>query len=227
MLFQGEKAVTIALGFDSVFTPVYITGRNSDVDTGSEDIVDAGGLYTPMSTAAAVHCSRSAVADTTQTLTLTGLDAAGAPQVETKLLEGRTEVVVPGTWSAINSCSLSAACAGDVYVYIDDTVTNGVPDTSTKVRAKILIADTVTHMAVYTVPAGYDLLLTEYTSNQADVQLWTIASIGGALQYAESLQGRRLMPRAFPAGTFLKLRCTATADNQDVRATLAGLLRKA
>lgn len=226
MLFNGDKAADIALGFDPKYSQVNIVGRNADIDIGSEDIWDGGGDYTTFPAAAVVHVSSSAVGDTTQSVTVVGLDAAGSPQTEVIALNGTTEVAGVLSFSAINSASLDATCAGDVYVYEDDAITAGVPNTATKVRSKIPIGATKTFNGFYTVPAGYDGLLCEYSGNATDLQLWSIASIGDPLTYEENLPGARQAPKALPSGTFVKLRNTAIAANQDVRASMMIMLRR-
>jgi hypothetical protein len=225
MLFHGDKAIDIARGVDPNFSQVYLVGRNADVDTGAEDIWDAGGTLTQFAAAAAVHISSSNNADD-KSITIVGLDADGNLQTKTTALVGQTETTVAGTWKAIFSASLSAACAGDVYVYEDDTVVAGVPQTAGKFKAKIPAAALKTFMAVYMIPAGYDGHLVEYSGSHAGLELWGITALGGTLEWLENLNGYRQAPRYLPAGMFVKLRYTAAADNQDVRAAATIILKK-
>jgi len=227
MIFHGQQALDVAQGIDrNGLSQVLLVGRNADIDTGAEDIWDAGGTLTQFAAAAAVHVSSSNNADD-KTLTINGLDANGNPQTKTVVLVGQTETTVAGTWTAIFSASLSAACAGDVYVYEDDTVVAGVPQTAAKFKAKILATATKTFMAVYMIPTGYAGFLAEYGGSHAGIELWKIAALGGSLEWAENLNGYRQVPVYLPAGTFIKLRYTAAADNQDVRASAVIILRKA
>jgi hypothetical protein len=227
MLFHGQQALDIAQGIDrNGLTQVHIRGRNADIDTGAEDIWDAGATLTQFAAAADVHVSSSSAADTTQTLTINGLDANGNAQTKTVVLAGQTETAVAGTWTCIFSASLSAACAGDVYVYEDDTVVAGVPQTAAKFKAKIPIAALKTFMAVYMIPTGHTGFLVEYSGSHAGIELWRIPALGGALEWLENLNGYRQVPVYLPAGTFIKFRYTAAADNQDVRASATIILRK-
>lgn len=228
MIFHGQQALDIAQGNDrNGLSQVHLVGRNADIDIGAEDIWDAGGTLTQFAAAAAVHVSSSNGADTTQTLTINGLDANGNAQTKTVVLAGQTETAVDGTWKAIFSASLSAAAAGDVYVYEDDTVVLGVPQTVAKFKAKIPATATKTFMAVYMIPTGYNGFLVEYSGSHAGLELWRIPALGGTLEWVENLNGYRQVPIYLSAGTFIKLRYTATADNQDVRAAATIILRKA
>ena len=228
MLFHGEKAIDVAMGMDPYFSQVNIVGRNPDIDiAANEDIWDGGGDYTTFPAAALIFASSSSASDTTKVLTIVGLDALGNPQTATVTPAGQTKTALATlTWTAIFSVTSSAVLVGDAYVYEDDTLTAGVPNTSTKVRAKILATASITQMAVYTIPTGYDGLLVEYGGTQTNLQLWSIAIIGGALQYVENMPGYRQVPRWIPEGTFIKLRSGVSADNQDVRASAIIILRK-
>ena len=44
---------------------------------------------------------------------------------------------------------------GDVYIYEDSDITNGVPDDLTKLKAQILNGSDQTGMCIYTIPSGY------------------------------------------------------------------------
>jgi len=237
MLFHGQEALDIAAGLNRQgITQINLIGRNTDIDIGTEDIVDAGGDYTQFTAAAAVHVSSSNNADNA-TLTIVGLDANGAFQTKTVALAGQTETAVAGTWTAIfpssvvnpsggASTGLSAACAGDVYIYEDDTVTAGVPDTATKVRGKIIAANLKAYAATFMVPTGYTGWIAEYNGSHSGIQIWKIPALAGTAEWVDNLNGYRLAPIHLPAGTFVKFRYTAAADNQDVRVSATIFLRK-
>lgn len=91
-----------------------------------------------------------------QILEVCGLDGDWAMQILYVTLNGRTPVVVPGTWirvfRLINRGTVNFA--GDIYVAESDSYTDGVPDTPAKWKAKITIGYNQTLMAMYTVPAG-------------------------------------------------------------------------
>lgn len=160
-------------------------GRNPDVDTGAqEDIVSYGGTKTYLSVADTLYISSSNAGDTVD-IVASGLDADGNRQEVTQALNGQTKTEIGSgvTWLDVfrgwnaNSTDL----AGDVYIYADDTVTGGVPDTASKVLAKIDQTKQQTHIAAYIIPSGYTgYLLGWYasmnrsnTTGASDVELFS------------------------------------------------------
>lgn len=130
-------------------------GQNPDVDAAAiEDIWSYGGTYTFLSVATQLYASSSAAGDTTQTFEVLGLDGAGLEVIRTVTLNGRTQVALSDTLLAVIRAynSGSVAATGDVYIAEADDLTDGVPDTASKVKAKIDIAAQQTLMAITTIP---------------------------------------------------------------------------
>lgn len=164
-------------------------GRNPAISAGTvEDIWSYGGTRTYMSGNVALFASSSDDNDTVD-ITVQGLDASGDRQEQTIALTGETKVEIAGvTWSHVFRAwnSDSANLVGDVYIFEDDDLTDGVPDTATKVRAKVDLAKQQTHMAFYTIPSGYTgYLLGWYgtlnrgnTAGAADIELFARANGG-------------------------------------------------
>lgn len=175
---------------------IEILGHNPDVDAGTETVWYYGGARTLASTAAVLHISSSSASDTTQYVTVTGLDANYDVITATKLLAGQTETALDDTKSflRVNSITLSAACAGDVYVYYDDTVTSGVPQTASKIQGMAQIGALYAPTAEYCVPRnkkGY-IYSVEFestgsgTAHAASVQLVVTPAGGSARTYVIS-----------------------------------------
>lgn len=125
--------------------------------------VDTNKVITQVATAAILYVSSSSAADITQSVTITGLDANYDVITETIALnaaDGRTRVAGTKAFLRVNSVTLSAACAGIVYVYYLSAVTAGVPDDLTKVQAAVAIAALQAYNAIYTVPRNKNLYLT-------------------------------------------------------------------
>lgn len=156
--FINEGNLNIARGKVPGIKVIEIFGDNPDVDrTAVEDIWGYGGTYT-YSSSAAIHYISSSNATDTQLIRVYGLDANWDLQEVTVTLRGQTKTQI-GTgetfiriWRIKNEGSTDLA--GHVYVYEDDTVTAGVPDTSTKVRGFINNGDNQSLMSHFTVPNG-------------------------------------------------------------------------
>jgi hypothetical protein len=137
--------------------PISAMGRNPAAGTGFEDLWDYGGNHTEMTVAAAVYVSSSSASDVTA-VKVTGLDANWAVQTVTQVLAGQAETLVGTTQTWIRVTEIenvgAAAYVGDVYCYLDDTVTAGVPQTAGKIQAKIVIGNGRSMCGRFTIPAG-------------------------------------------------------------------------
>jgi len=122
--------------------------------------IDTNKVISQVSTAAILYVSSTSAADTTQSVTITGLDANYDVITETIALTGQTRAAGTKAFLRVNSVTLSAACAGIVYVFYAVTVTAGVPDTVSKIQANVAIAALQAYNAIYTVPRNKNLYLT-------------------------------------------------------------------
>lgn len=142
-------------------------GENPEVTTSTdpEDIWDYGGTYTyTANTGADYYFSSSNAADTQSVkfyvLTVDSLgnwnmesfSQAVVGQTKTKLLPPSGDKPVR-IWRMYNVGATNIQ--GVLYVYEDDTVLLGVPQTPSKVRAIINGATNTTLMSHFTVPTGY------------------------------------------------------------------------
>ena len=115
-------------------------------------------VYPYMSTAGTLYISSSSASDT-EDITVIGLDANWNQQTATQTIAGQTKTEIGSgkTWIRVYRVynSNGTDLVGDVYVYQDDTVTDGVPDTPvTTLMAKVNIGEGQTQMAMMPVPAG-------------------------------------------------------------------------
>ena len=145
-------------------------GATTITDGIQQPVWDHGGQYTHISAAATLYLTSSDDSDTTE-VTVSGTDANGASQVAVADATGQTPVALPGTWLSATRAyvSGSVAPAGDIYFAESDTYTAGVPDTQSKVKAKIVAGNNQTLMAIYVVPAGYTF----------HAEGWTLGYTGG------------------------------------------------
>ena len=148
-------------------------GYNSTLPTSYEDIWEQSTVYTYTTTAQVMHCSSSEVGDT-QMIEVQGLDANWNLQIKRVKLVGQTETPL-GTelWMRVFRIRNLGATnfAGTVYVYEDDTVASGVPQTATKIRAIVIGANNQTQMALWTVPSGTTAYLTSIYASTTSTKL--------------------------------------------------------
>jgi hypothetical protein len=144
------------------FTSKEIIGANSNV-AGTEDIWNAAetvATITQVSTAALLYVSSSSTSDTTQTVTITGLDANYDELIEIVTLTGQTAVATTRAFLRVNSVVIDVVPVGVVYVFYTCSVVAGVPQTASKVQSRIEIDTLQAYNAIYTVPRNKTLYLT-------------------------------------------------------------------
>lgn len=132
-------------------------GQNPAVAAGAEHIWSQGATHTEIATAAALHVSSSSASDTFD-VEIIGLDADWNPQTVIQTLVGQTETTVGTTETWIRVFSIrnvgAVVAVGDIYCYLDDTVTAGVPQTQGKIQLKMLIGYERSMAARLSVPVG-------------------------------------------------------------------------
>lgn len=158
-----EYYLEVARGNVSGQSILHKYGHNSDIDITAEDIWDGGGdanansIYDFATAAETLYISSSDNGDVVN-ITVEGLDASWDEQSVTQALVGQTKTEIGSSLTWMRSHRVfnagSTALAGTVYIYADDTVTAGVPDTPGQIRAIITQGDEQTLMAVYTIPNG-------------------------------------------------------------------------
>jgi hypothetical protein len=236
----------VALGLVSGYSFVNKFGRNPDLDTGAngEDIWTQGGLYTFLSAAATLYVSSSQGADT-QEITVQGLDATWAYQEQTVDLTGQAQAEIGSglTWLRVFRAfnSDSTPTTGDVYIAETDDLTGGVPDTASKIKAKIDIYAQQTLMAIYTVPLGKTGYLADryYTLNKVGATIGVNCRVymresGGVFRVlrvlgiqstgTSSLAYKLTFPDRLPAKADVLIRGVAAANDADVSAGFSVLL---
>jgi len=151
-------------------------GSNPSIQSAVDaDVWDYGShvgaeIYTYDTAAQTLYISSSAGGDT-QDYEIQGLDENWDLQTVTQAAAGqtKTEVGTGVTWMRVFRIKNKGTTnnAGSIYVYIDDTIGSGVPDTEAKVRAHIDIGNNQTLMSIYTIPNGYIGLLHEWWTSLA------------------------------------------------------------
>jgi hypothetical protein len=220
-------------------------GRNEDVDSAApEDVWDGGGTYTFTTTAQTYYISSSNAGDTQDVeLEILTEDSDGNWNEERfiQTIAGQTKTALspPSGDSCVRINRFGNAgitdFAGDVYVYENDSVVAGVPQTASKIRAKVANGNNQTLMAIYTVPSSvrgaklkdYYGSVLKKTSSSVNVDIKT-RKFGGVFRIRHNIgastTGGPHNHHAFEEGlpvdakTDIKATASVSTDNTDVSA---------
>lgn len=158
MAADPDIARRVNAGNSHGYNCVHKFGRNPVItpSTDPEDIWSPGALYTFLDDAQPLFLSSSDDSDT-HTIVVEGLDKDWNQFSSSVVLTGQTQVELPGgpfrrAFRAYNDDS--TVTAGDIYIAETGSLTAGVPDTFSKIKAKIDAAYQQTLMAIYTIPNG-------------------------------------------------------------------------
>jgi len=178
-----EDGLSIAKGDVTGATYVHKFGNAPDFDSddgevniwdGADDADIAEMQYNYSSTADIDSIVSSNAGDTVD-IEIQGLDASYDLVVQTVTLTGQTRVAL--TTSLIRVFRLKnvgdADLSGNVYCYVDTTLSGGVPVDTTKVRAVIDNGNNQTEMALYTVPLGKTAYLRSWYASSAGAKKTT------------------------------------------------------
>jgi hypothetical protein len=140
------------------FNVIDTFGFSNAILAGSRQDVWSGGVnYTFTTTAQAYYLSSTALGDT-QNYEVRGLDENWEEQTVEVVAQGQTKTRVGTTeiWMRIYRIKNFGTTdnAGEIWVYEDDTVVAGVPQTDSKKRAHIAIGENQSLMCIWTMPAG-------------------------------------------------------------------------
>lgn len=137
-------------------------GINPDVDSGSnESIWTLGDQYIFTTTPQPYYISSSSASDVVEIegeLILMNSEGRYQRHIYNVLLQGQSKVLIPtpNNWDVVASNRTynnnGTTLLGDVYVYEDTVLTDGVPNDLSKVRSHISQGRNQTEQAVYTVP---------------------------------------------------------------------------
>lgn len=164
-LYIDNQELTAILPFEYLmskrdllnFRHVSMVGYNGDLDTGVEEsIVDQGGIYTYLTSDTTLYVSSSSAADVGQVIQAAGLKADYTRTSASATLNGQNQVALSADFFRLFIAQVFTGSApqGDIYIAESDTLTGGVPDTTSKIKGKIIVGDNITRLGLYTVPAG-------------------------------------------------------------------------
>lgn len=110
LTYNGGADGATATRVNTTATALTIEADRSDVGQDTAVVQAPGG--------SALEVVSSNAGDTTQTVTVYGLNAANAPTIATVTLNGLTSVALPGTWNLVTAIVLSGAALGTVTLRI-------------------------------------------------------------------------------------------------------------
>jgi hypothetical protein len=162
---DAENGLAIAKGDVTGTTFIHKFGNAPDFDTGDNEVTIWDGaednvaweqMRYQYSTSADIDSISSSSGSDTQDIVILGLDTNYELVTQTATLTGQTRVAL-GTslirvFRAYNDNSTDLV--GHVVIYVNTTLSNGVPTDTTKIRAIVDPVNQQTEMAVYTIPAG-------------------------------------------------------------------------
>ncbi len=166
------------------------------VSSAARAIWNRAAAYVFPTVASTMTLSSSAVGDVGQAVLVEGLDASYKSISETIVLNGQNAVASTKSYLRVNDMTVVSGAPTGNICFGTGTVTAGVP---ANVYSFISAGDNKTQMAVYTVPAGYTLLVTGgsiSTSGLAVQQYMTIdfRAVVGGIDYSTA--------KIFAANTF-------------------------
>lgn len=223
-----DRGLDIARSQIPLVTAIDQSGNNANVATSYEPIWDEGDQYTYSATAELMHFSSSSAGDT-QLYTVYGCDGDYIAVSQQITMVGQTETAMTQlmlrVWRITNDGATDNA--GDVYVYSDDTVSSGVPQTQSKIRAKIIIGNNETQMCIRTIPDGETGYLVHAKGsgggNQISAFKFRAREEGGVFQvkffeyaFREEWDREFLIPLRFPEHTDIELMARASTGTDEM-----------
>lgn len=135
-----------------------------------------GSVYTYLTADTTLYASSSSASDT-GTMVIIGMDDTYTQVVRTVTLNGQTPVALSGQMFRIFNTAIisSSKAVGNIYISDDNTdITAGVPNTLSKVKAKLDAGNKLGFLSQFTIPTGKSAYLVEFTpssSKSADVDI--------------------------------------------------------
>ena len=158
--------------------PILKFGRNADIDAGTEDVWDGGGVWVAPTTARTHAIKSSAAADAAagrglRTIKVIGLDSTYSLQEETVTLNGTTNVNTANTYTMIHR--MYGLTSGTGYVNAGNITATAATDNT--VTAQISTGEGQTLMAIYQIPLGYQGYVRRYYSSAGGVTAASLMTV--------------------------------------------------
>jgi hypothetical protein len=161
-----DAGLTQAAGLIDGRTTGNKTGRNANIDIGTEDVISQGGLYTPPTVARVHNIVSSSASDTSagvgaRTITINGLDSNYSDISEIVTLNGTTLVATVNSYIFINR--MTCTTVGTSETNVGNITATAVTDAT--ISAQIIASGGQSQLGVYQVPLGKTMYLSNFNAS--------------------------------------------------------------
>ena len=182
LLEQGVDnfLINVSLGNVPGVAEYSFGGNNPNVGAGAtESLWSQGGIIPDLSTGTQLYASSSSTEDD-QVWVVSGVDKDGSGNITRAtaivVLNGQTQVALSTTlWKVYTMLNITPTeSLGDIYIAETDTLSGGVPTTTSKIQGKALIgkqAEAIGHYATPTDKISYAFQQDEAVGKAQDMQM--------------------------------------------------------
>lgn len=239
--YEANLGVALAMQLESRMQGKPIEAYNASVATSKEDLWTQSGLHTWMITPAGLKISSGSVSDSDVDVSVEVLLPDWTTAIWNVNTDGQTEKDIQAGALAIrvNRAWVSGpiASVGKIYIYEDDTVVAGVPQTATKIHAVIEIVDQESKHGWWSIPDGWegyvmdwqvDTLAAIIMTNRVEIREFGGVFIGKdrILINAQDKSKTKFIPFVCPAKSDVKLTSIGASGSSLVDGSLSLFLHK-
>ncbi len=229
----------IARGKYPGVTTASILAFNPDVDIASEETIWAqGGTYTYLTANTELFVSSTSASDTNVVLRIEGMTDDFVVKNDTiTFTNGQAQQSIGNYFRIFKATVVGGSVpAGIIYIAETDTLTAGVPNTVSKIKAKMVLGANITQLGLFTVPANhtfYTVRLNTFTRKNKDAVVKVIARPEGFPGFVQTSQFPTFQnsvvltfdpPFVLGEKTDLELRALTTTNQTEVAANVGYIL---
>ncbi len=212
---------------------------NPDVDAQAEESLwEQGGSYTYLTADTELFISSSSASDTNVGVLIEGMTSDyKVKNIPFTFTAGQTQESIGNFFRIFRVTVVTGNVPlGDLYVAESDTLTFGVPDTATKIKAKMAQGNNITQMGLYTVPADHTLYVVRFntfTRKNKDAVVKIVLRADTAPGFIQTSQFPTFQsvvsigvnpPAAISPKTDIEIRANTTTNQTEVQANIAYIL---
>jgi len=215
---------------------------NPDVDIGAPETVwEQGGIYTylPDGIDTELFMSSTSAADTNISLKIEGMTSDYLiNNVEVTFIGGQSQQTIGSFFRIFKITVISggAAPVGDMYLAESGALTNGVPNTISEIKAKMIQGSNITQLGLFTVPANhtmYIVVIVTHIRKNKDAVISLIVKPEGFPDFIQTSQFPNFQnsfqlpldpPFAVKEKTDVEIRATTTTNQTEVSANIGYIL---